>query len=136
MTNLSLLKAIGTPLTIQIDLIEVSGIERYLEQEFQDSDRDGFYTDGMIIIEYIEGRTDYARILNKLIDIVVDIDSIGDVTALVAIEVEGMKIETTIQVNASNSPPQILAAADSSLYFKIAEIVQTKWTVAKQLLIL
>lgn len=136
LTNLSLLKAIGTPLTIQIDLAEVGPIERSLQYEFRDSDKEGYYTDNMIIIEYIEGKTDYAAILKKLIDLVVDIDNIGDITALVGIEINTMTIETTLQLSASNSPPQILAAADNSLYFKIAEIVQTKWSVAKQLLIM
>ena len=88
----------------------------------------------MIIIQHSDEKTDYARILNELMDIIADIDSIDCVTALISIEIaENQSIETSVQIDDSSNPPHILATADSSLYFQIANAIQLRWNIGKQM---
>lgn len=131
---MNLLKSIGEPLTLQIELKDISGVEHYLASEFNDSRNMGFFSNNLIIIQHSNEVTDYSKILNSLIDIIADIDSIDCVTALVSVNIgENQTIETSVQIDDSNNPPHILATADSSLYFQIANAIQLRWNIGKQM---
>lgn len=132
LTNVTLLDSLGEIITLQIDLSDIKGVERYLQERFQDSRGLGFYTENSIIIQHQDQHTNYALILDSLIDIVADPDAIDGVTALISIPLKsGDQIEASVQIDDTMHPPRIMATADTSLYFELAQSIQMSWSLAK-----
>ncbi len=131
-TDIGLLSTLGEVVTVQIDLQDVHAVSSALEQEFNDSREDGKFIENSILLEIQEDKFyDFEKILQKILSIVGDFEAIDGVTAFLRIPIGRDKIETTVELSGPSSPPQILATADSSVYFDVIKVIQAKWSIAK-----
>ncbi len=131
-TDIELLWSLGEVITLQIDLIGVEAVAQTLAREFNDSRRHGMFIESSILIEVQEDYFyDFQEIIEKILSIVGDFEAIDGVTAFVRMPIGNEWIEVTLELSGASSPPQILATADTSLYFDIIKIIQAKWRMAK-----
>ena len=132
--DVSILNVLGEVVTVQIDLVNVSGERDLLQSEFNDSEKNGLYIDDMILQRIMDGQVlDYFYIFQKIIEITGDYDSIDSITALVRINLPEQPIEITVQLQGNNRTPQLLQVTDQTKYFNIINFVQTKWTLATRM---
>ncbi|MCH8908844.1 MAG: hypothetical protein IH840_17295 [Candidatus Heimdallarchaeota archaeon] len=129
--NVMLLNALGDIVTIQIDLLDITGVEDLLIEEFNDAEGNGLFVNGMILQRILDSSTiDYFYVFNKLAEITGDYDSIDGVTALIRVMYRDDPIEITVQLTGDQKNPQLLQVTDQSVYFNLLNLIQTRWTMA------
>ncbi len=129
--DVMLLGALGEVVTIQIDLIGVERVANALKEEFNDSERNGLYIDGMILQRILENQIlDYQSIFHKVCEITGEYDSIDSVTGLIRIMYKDDPIEITIQLTGDRRAPQLMQTTDQSLYFNLIALIQHRWHIA------
>ena len=129
--DIYLLNAIGEVITLQIDLIDVNTVSESLKAQFNDSEKDGLYINGMILQRKIAGsEPDYHDIFDKITDITGEFESIESVTVLIRVAYSNSNIEVTLQID-GNLQPNILQVANNQMYFDLMNLIQTKWVFAK-----
>ncbi len=129
--DIYLLNAIGEVITLQIDLVDVNEVTESLKEQFNDSEKDGLYVNGMILQRKIAGsEPDYHDIFDRITDITGDFESIESVTVLIRVAYANSNIEVTLQID-GQLQPNILQVANNQMYFDLVNLVQTKWVFAK-----
>lgn len=129
--DIYLLNAIGEVITLQIDLLDVNDVIESLKEQFNDSEKDGLYINGMILQRKIAGsEPDYHDIFDKITDITGDFESIESVTVLIRVAYSNSNIEVTLQID-GQLQPNILQVANNQMYFDLTNLIQTKWVFAK-----
>ena len=129
--DIYLLNAIGEVITLQIDLLDVNDVIESLKEQFNDSEKDGLFINGMILQRKIAGsEPDYHDIFDKITDITGDFESIESVTVLIRVPYSNSNIEVTLQID-GHLQPNILQVANNQMYFDLMNLIQTKWVFAK-----
>ncbi len=129
--DIYLLNAIGEVITLQIDLVDVNEVTESLKEQFNDSEKDGLYINGMILQRKIAGsEPDYHDIFDRITDITGEFESIESVTVLIRVAYANSNIEVTLQID-GHLQPNILQVANNQMYFDLVNLVQTKWVFAK-----
>ena len=129
--DIYLLNAIGEVITLQIDLVDVNEVTESLKEQFNDSEKDGLYINGMILQRKIAGsEPDYHDIFDRITDITGEFESIESVTVLIRVAYANSNIEVTLQID-GQLQPNILQVANNQMYFDLVNLVQTKWVFAK-----
>ena len=126
--DVSLLSALGDVVTIQIDLIGGNLVADQLREEFFDSEEKGLYIDNMILQRIMEDREyDYFAILDRIVEITGDEESIDSITALIRMGYQGRPVEVTLQLLGDGTPPALVQITDQDHYFELVRLIQTRW---------
>lgn len=130
--DMLLLSSLGEVITIQIDLTDIEMSKSMLAEAFTDSEKDGLYVNGMVLIRVIEGELyQYDEIFGKVAEITGDYGSIEYVTALIRVYTGKTSLEMTVELDGTREYPNLLQTSESIMYFELVRFIQTKWLLAK-----
>ena len=130
--DLMFLNALGEVITLQIDLTDIEESKTLLKDKFVDSEEDGLYINGMILIRVIEGKIyQYDKIFSKIAEVTGDYESIEYVTALIRVNTGNTSLEMTVELDGLREFPNLLQTSENMLYFELVRFIQTKWLMAK-----
>lgn len=130
--DMLLLSSLGEVITIQIDLTDIEMSKSMLAEAFTDSEKDGLYVNGMVLIRVIEGELyHYDDIFGKVAEITGDYGSIEYVTALIRVYTGKTSLEMTVELDGTREYPNLLQTSESIMYFELVRFIQTKWLLAK-----